>query len=79
MKQAVGDLHLTVGKYRLRYRIADLAEGEPPLLYQAKALVRIARHRARASKIGRACCLWLRRGGMGLLKKWDRPAEKLEA
>jgi len=37
MKQAVGDLHLTVGKYRLRYRIAD-AQGEPPLLYQAKAL-----------------------------------------
>jgi len=38
MKQAVGDLHLTVGKYRLRYRIADLAGGEPSLLYPAKAL-----------------------------------------
>lgn len=38
MTQAVGDLHLTVGKYRLQYRIADWPRENRRSLYQAKAV-----------------------------------------
>ncbi|HMC74112.1 MAG TPA: hypothetical protein VKG87_07400, partial [Terriglobales bacterium] len=58
------------GKCRLRYRIADLAEREPSLLHQAKAL-RQNRSAPRTRKQDRACML-------PLASSWrNGPAEKV--
>jgi hypothetical protein len=71
MKQAVGDLHLTVGKYRLRYRIADLAGGEPPLLLSSESLgsESLATAHAEARPGVHVACR-VRHSGIGLLKNY---------
>jgi len=67
MKQAVGDLHLTVGKYRLRYRIAD-ASGRTAAALSGESLGqnRSAPPRKHGSALHVAC-------GFVVV---DRPAEK---
>jgi len=72
MKQALGDLHLTVGKYRLRYRIAD-AERDPVAPESGESLGSESLGTAHPEGIDRACTLPVASSGR------NGPAEKLES
>jgi len=72
MKQALGDLHLTVGKYRLRYLIAD-AERDPVAPESGESLGSESLGTAHPEGIDRACTL-------PVASSWrNGPAEKLES